>query len=98
MQGLCHLSRVNIVQSLNMKTNTGIKRTFYLLLAEAMHLLQAQPGRGGRREAFIVIFCAVCQLLEFKLSGPALQTFVLSKHPAPQPSMLNLTYPVRTSS
>ena len=24
----------------------------YLLLSETMHLLQVQPGRGGRREAF----------------------------------------------
>ena len=27
----------------------------YLLLSETMHLLQVQPGRGGRREAFKII-------------------------------------------
>ena len=27
----------------------------YLLLSETIHLLQVQPGRGGRREAFNII-------------------------------------------
>ena len=49
-----------------MKTTTDIKNILmpmrmctedltcvtYLLLSETMHLLQVQPGRGGRREVF----------------------------------------------
>ena len=64
MQGMCYLSRRIVAQSLSMQTNTDIEnirqmRSFtqdltsvtYPLLSETMHLLQVQPGRGGRREA-----------------------------------------------